>query len=110
MIVDRLKSRALPKRHVRIPPQARTAPAPRTTRSLCWLLGASAHQKDHESASERRRLFSNREELDREVSNLLNHMAKTTDMQLIADSYNKIPQGFSKLEITPEGCRLIAKK
>ena len=49
-------------------------------------------------------------DLDREVSNLLNHMAKTTDMQLIADSYNKIPQGFSKLEITPEGCRLIAKK
>ena len=49
-------------------------------------------------------------DLDREVSNLLNHMAKTTDMKLIADSYNKIPQGFSKLEITPEGCRLIAKK
>jgi hypothetical protein len=49
-------------------------------------------------------------DLDREVSNLLNHMAKTTDMELIANSYNKIPQGFSKLEITPEGCRLIAKK
>jgi hypothetical protein len=49
-------------------------------------------------------------DLDREVSNLLNHMAKTTDMKLIAESYNRIPQGFSKLEITPEGCRLIAKK
>ena len=49
-------------------------------------------------------------DLDREVSNLLNHMAKTTDMELIANSYNKIPQGFSKQEITPEGCRLIAKK
>tara|TARA_R110000823_G_scaffold230813_4_gene357616 strand:- start:162 stop:401 length:240 start_codon:yes stop_codon:yes gene_type:complete len=49
-------------------------------------------------------------DLDREVSNLLNHMAKTTDMELIANSYNRIPQGFSKLEITPEGCRLIAKK
>ena len=42
-------------------------------------------------------------DLDREVSNLLNHMAKTTDMKLIANSYNKIPQGFSKLEITPLG-------
>lgn len=49
-------------------------------------------------------------DLDREVSNLLNHMAKTTDMKLIAESYNRVPQGFSKLEITPEGCRLIAKK
>ena len=49
------------------------------------------------------------ESLDQEVSKLLNHMAKTTDMKLISESYNRIPEGMSKLEITPEGCRLIAK-
>jgi len=48
-------------------------------------------------------------DLDREVSRLLEHMAKTTDMRSIASSYNKIPEGLSKLDVTPERCRLIAK-
>ena len=48
-------------------------------------------------------------DLDREVSRLLEHMAKTTDMRSIANSYNKIPEGLSKLYVTPERCRLIAK-
>ena len=49
------------------------------------------------------------EDLDREVSRLLEHMAKTTDMRSIANSYNKIPEGLSKLDVTPERCRLVAK-
>ena len=48
-------------------------------------------------------------DLDREVSRLLEHMAKTNDMRLIAESYNRLPDALSKLEVTPEQCRLIAK-
>ena len=64
-------------------------------------------KKNSEVGGKAKRIAEN---LDREVSKLLEHMAKTTDMRLISHSYNRIPQGFSKLEITPEGCRLIAKK
>tara|TARA_R110000796_G_scaffold41388_3_gene102460 strand:- start:321 stop:560 length:240 start_codon:yes stop_codon:yes gene_type:complete len=63
-------------------------------------------KKNSEVGGKAKRIAEN---LDREVSKLLEHMAKTTDMQLISQSYNKIPGGMSKLEVTPEGCRLIER-